>query len=222
MYEIRMARPKKTDPRPKPDLHPLNRWVVHALASSKMSNTKLARKLGIDQSRVAEMKSGKRRVKAEEIPIIARETGVSLPEEFKDQGSPGSERDTPQMIDVPIVSTVSAGALMQPDITDEQIGVIRIGELDPRGDWLAMRVEGDSMDRISPPGSIILVNRKEKRLVPNGCYVVSDGDDGVTYKRFRPNPDRLEPVSTNPAHEPMFYEQEPTIIGRVRKTILDM
>lgn len=33
---------------------------------------------------------------------------------------------------------------------------------------------------------------------------------------------RFEPVSTNPAHEPIFYEEEPKIIGRVRKTILDM
>lgn len=123
---------------------------------------------------------------------------------------------------IPVVAWVSAGALAHPDVSAEQIASIKVSDLDPKGDWIAMRVHGDSMDRISPPDSIILVNRKEKRLVPNGCYIVSDGDDGVTYKRFRPNPNRMEPVSTNPVHEPMFFEHEPRVIGRVRKTILDM
>lgn len=133
-----------------------------------------------------------------------------------------SEPAATKFIDVPIVAPVSAGVLMSPGVTDEKIGTVSLGGLDPRGDWIAMKVEGDSMDRISPPGSVILINRKERRLVPNGCFVVSDGEDGVTYKRFRPSPDRLEPVSTNPSHEPVFYENEPTVIGRVRKTILDM
>lgn len=43
---------------------------------------------------------------------------------------------------VPIVSWVSAGALSKPDVSDEQIGVVRIGDLDPRGDWLALKVDG--------------------------------------------------------------------------------
>lgn len=78
------------------------------------------------------------------------------------------------------------------------------------------------MDRISPPDSMIIVNRRDKRLVANACYVIADGDGGATYKRYRPDPMRFEPVSTNPAHEPMFPDHEPTIIGRVRRTILDM
>lgn len=220
MYENRMGRPKKSETRPKPKLEPLNQWVVDALAFSRMTNTALAEMLGIDQSRVAEMKTGKRRVQADEIPVIARVTGLALPPDF---GAPPLEaHDVRHPLTVPIVSAVSAGALKKPDVSDEQIGIIRVADIDPKGDWIALRVTGDSMDRISPPDSVILVNRKERRLVPNACYVVSDGDDGVTYKRFRPNPDRLEPVSTNPSHEPMFFEQEPAIIGRVRKTILDM
>ncbi|MEN9393696.1 MAG: hypothetical protein RLZZ104_2039 [Pseudomonadota bacterium] len=143
-------------------------------------------------------------------------TSGKEPKERPSQQSPG------QIVDVPILSWVSAGALTKPDVSADQIGVYRAGDLDPRGDWIALRVDGDSMDRISPPGSVILVNRKEKQLIPNACYVVADGDHQVTYKRFRPNPHRLEPVSTNPAHEPIFYDHEPLIIGRVRKTLLDM
>lgn len=122
---------------------------------------------------------------------------------------------------VPIISWISAG---KADRSDDQdiLGEISAPDLDPRGHWIALRVEGDSMDRISPPGSIIFVNTKDKVLVPNGCYVITDNDENGTYKRFRPNPERFEPVSTNPRHEPIFVENTPRIIGRVRKTILDM
>ncbi len=125
-------------------------------------------------------------------------------------------------LDVPILNWVSAGKLTRVFEPDDLMGSVKVGDLNPKGDWIALQVEGDSMDRISPPGSVILVNRKEKRLAPNACYVIADGDDQVTYKRWRPNPKRFEPVSTNPVHEPIFYEEEPKIIGRVRKTILDM
>lgn len=216
MYEIRMGRPKKTEQRPKPKLEPFNQLVVDALTFSKVTNTELAKHLRIDQSRVAEMKSGKRKVKAEEIPVIARVTGLPPPAELV-----SDEPDNPKAVRIPVVSWVSAGALMNPD-SQEIIGTELFAGLDPRGDWIALRVKGDSMDRISPPDSVILVNRKDKKLVPNACYVVSDGDDGVTYKRYRPNPNRMEPVSTNPAHEPMFFRDEPRIIGRVMKTILDL
>ena len=156
------------------------------------SQAKLGKAAGGSQQLVGHLESGAVR-STTLIYKIADVLGV--PPHLIDPEIPSNEGS--QLV-IPIVSNVSAG------------------------DWLAMRVDGDSMDRVSPPGSIILVNRKEKRLVPNACYVFSNGDDGVTYKRFRPNPDRLEPVSTNPNHEPIFFEHEPTVIGRVRKTILDM
>lgn len=121
---------------------------------------------------------------------------------------------------VPLISWVSAGGLHLDTIGQDIIGERLEGGLDPRGDWVALRVEGDSMDRISPPGSIIFVDRADRQLVPNACYVIADEDGGTTYKRFRPNPMRFEPVSTNPVHEPLFLAREPEIFGRVKKTIL--
>ena len=123
---------------------------------------------------------------------------------------------------VSIVSWVSAGRLMGNDIGDIEIGRIAVSGLDSRGDWIALRVTGDSMDRISPPDSVIFINRKDKKLVPNACYVIATLDGETTYKRFRPGPPpRFEPVSTNPEHEPIFFDQEPEIVGRVRASILD-
>lgn len=126
----------------------------------------------------------------------------------------------PVAIDVPLLAMVSAGRLMQDDVRDEARDVLHVGDLPP-GDWIALEVDGTSMDRISPPGSRILVNRKDKRLVPNACYVIDDGEGNATYKRYRPDPDRFEPVSTF-EHETLFPENEPTVVGRVRFSILPM
>ena len=79
------------------------------------------------------------------------------------------------------------------------------------------------MNRISPHDSVIFVNRRERQLVPNACYIIGDGNGGATYKRYRP-PNIWEPVSTNPAHKPIVLApgEDPDIIGRVRKTVLTM
>lgn len=119
-----------------------------------------------------------------------------------------------EVIEVPLITWISAGGMTRDDIAQEAIGTIAVCDL-PQGDWFALTVRGDSMDRISPPDSVIFVNRKDKQLVANACYVIDDGEGNATYKRFRPNPMRFEPVSTNPTHEPIFPDNEPTIVGRV-------
>jgi SOS-response transcriptional repressor LexA len=123
---------------------------------------------------------------------------------------------------VPLISWVHAGQLELDTYAQDLLGEIDQAGLDPAGDWVAMRVVGDSMDRISPPDSIIFVDRNDKKLVPNGLYILYDGDEGSSYKRYRPNPTRFEPVSTNPSHEPLFLDREPVVFGRVKKTVLDL
>lgn len=131
------------------------------------------------------------------------------------EGSPGSAQL------VPLLGNISAGAMLRDDIMDEALGTIEVSDL-PDGDWIALRVDGDSMDRISPPGSIIFVDRKDRNLAPNGLYVIDDGEGHATYKRYRTGPPpRFEPVSVNTSIEPIFFENEPTIVGRVRRSLID-
>lgn len=119
-----------------------------------------------------------------------------------------------------LISWVSAGRPARGEDQDEDLGSVLIGGL-PKGDWIALTVQGDSMDRISPPDSIIFINRNDRKLVPNALYVIADADGNATYKRYRSPPPRFEAVSTNPNIEPIYFDQEPTVIGRVRRTILD-
>jgi len=79
------------------------------------------------------------------------------------------------------------------------------------------------MDRWSPPGSIIIVNRVDKDLVTGKSYVFSIRGE-TTYKRWQPEPPRLEPYSTNPAHQAIFLKRKNDldVIGRVWRTVLDL
>lgn len=124
---------------------------------------------------------------------------------------------------VPLISWVSAGKLLAPEAVDDinNARQITIGDL-PAGDWIALEVVGSSMDRISPPGSIIVVNRRDRRLVPNACYVIQLDGGEATYKRYRPDPERFEPVSTDPSHDTLFPAGPVAVIGRVRRSMIDM
>ncbi len=124
---------------------------------------------------------------------------------------------------IPLISWVSAGELSHQDSIEDFSFYPTVSASDlPEGDWIALRVDGPSMNKISPPDSIILVNRADKRLVTNGCYVIADETGQATYKRYRPNDD--------PPFQPASYKDIPapklegaiTIIGRVKRSIIDM
>ena len=93
---------------------------------------------------------------------------------FNDTGAPIL---TPALvtIDVPIVSWVSAGEFGSQDTVVNLSDYPTIPATDlEEGEWIALRVDGPSMNKISPPDSIIFVNLRDKRLVTNGCYVIAD------------------------------------------------
>lgn len=187
--------------------------------------TAVANKLRISVNTYKAHEQGRNGFGTVDAQEYAKLFGVSLRWLAFGVGMPDSQDDTEGVVAAPLISWVSAGALLTPDapIEDEDAPIMLEQGLDPTGDWIALRVDGDSMNRISPHDSIIFVNRKDRRLVANACYVIGDGEGGATYKRFRP-PATWEPVSTNPAHKPFILNpgSEPDIIGRVRKTVLSM
>lgn len=135
-----------------------------------------------------------------------------------------SDSDAPATVtDAPLVSWISAGEL------SDQIPITELGDLPtvsavdlPDGEWFALRVENNSMNKISPPESIIFVNRRDRRLVANACYVIADEQGRATYKRYRPNAKpQFQPVSYEDVDAPKL-EGAITVIGRVRRSMIDM
>lgn len=192
-------------------------WVQLVLAKTGWGQADLAREINkllpeeIDRSKVNKIVLGKRDLSAVEMLAIEEASGIPAPTKAAAAG-------------VPLISWVSAGKLSVPDTPldpDELQKMIWASDLDGKGDWIALKVVGDSMDKISPPDSIILVNRADKRLVSNACYVIVTEEGGeATYKRYRDG--RWGPASMNKRHKLLPKGRDPRVIGRVRKSILSM
>lgn len=126
--------------------------------------------------------------------------------------------------EVPILSWVAASAF-----ADATLGInlptdgptVEATNL-PAGEYIALRVEGDSMNKIAVHGSLIIVRINDKQLVDRGFYVFGSVD-GTTFKRYRDNdgPARLEPYSTS-EHATIFPEGPVEVIGRVFRVITDL
>lgn len=128
---------------------------------------------------------------------------------------------------IPLLDTVTAGKLKTPSsqIPVEDVPLLAFADLG-RGDYFALKIEddADSMDRISPPGSILVVNKADRELRSGRCYIFSiDGE--TTYKMWQDgDPSYLAPFSTNPIHKPIFVKRKRDfdVIGRVKRTVLDL
>ncbi|MCM2293063.1 LexA family transcriptional regulator [Allorhizobium sp. BGMRC 0089] len=131
-------------------------------------------------------------------------------------------------IDVPLVSMVSATNLRDQDGVSEHeiIRRIKVGEL-PKGDWVALQVEGDSMNRIAPDGAIILVDRSDDVLLDGRYYVFVLDGGAATFKMYRRAsngyPNRMVPYSTNPDHMAIPADRDDLyVFGRVKRIIQDV
>ena len=126
---------------------------------------------------------------------------------------------------IPLVSWVAASAFSDPGVsaaTAEEWPTVEVADLPP-GEYMALTVEGDSMNRIAVHHSRIIIRLTDRHLVDRGFYVFAN-EEGTTFKRYRGNdgPPRLEPYSTNSGHETIFPTGEVRVIGRVVRVITDL
>jgi SOS-response transcriptional repressor LexA len=138
----------------------------------------------------------------------------------------GDEAETDRSdVDVPLLSLISAGHLRAgPTIMPEDVEKwIRVADL-PRGDWVAFRVEGDSMNLVAPEGSVILVDRSDRKLINDRYYVFLLDAGEATFKQYRRGPkEHLRPVTTNFDHSSIPVDgHELYVFGRARRVIHDL
>jgi len=149
---------------------------------------------------------------------IARGLNWSLEELLELPGYRNVSRVEQSVFDVPMISWVAAGAL------EETADPYELGDASEfiavshkRSTLIALRVEGSSMNRIAPDGSIIIVDYADKILVSGQYYVVKLNGQ-ATFKRYRADPNRLEPDSTE-SFETVFVRGETEVVGRVIQVI---
>ena len=149
---------------------------------------------------------------------IARGLEWSLEELLELPSSTSASHTTTPIHEVPLVSWVRAGALSEttdPYAVGDAEDFIAVAN--NRNTLIALRVVGTSMNRIAPEGSVIIVDFGDKSLV-SGRYYILKYDGEATFKRYRADPARLEPDSTD-SHETIFIDRETEIVGRVIQVI---
>lgn len=127
-------------------------------------------------------------------------------------GAVPTGRPGPSMRTLPIIGEVAAGnwreAVQHPDgVLPSPFG----GE-----NAFVLSIKGDSMDRITPANSLVIVDPDQPELHDGVLYVIMNSEGETTYKQYRANPARLEPVSTNEDHKPIQLGRSPfEVVGRV-------
>ncbi|WP_315759338.1 S24 family peptidase [Bradyrhizobium sp. SZCCHNRI2007] len=179
---------------------------------------------GLERNYIQDFLKGKKRsFSAAKLPLVAQALGWTVTEL---QGTPPrrSSGATPRITMVPLLDRVTAGRLRSPasQIPVEDVPLLAFADLG-RGEFFALEVDGDSMDRYSPEGSIIIVNKAERDLVNGRCYVFSLHGE-TTYKMWQNGEvPYLAPHSTNSANKPIFFKKRDLeVIGRVKRTLLNL
>lgn len=179
--------------------------LLRRLDSKRTTGAGIAKLLGIPPSRITEIKKGVRRIQQNEMPILAEFFGMGAVE--------ASETET-NVVWVPVIGIAAAGAWREAI----EVPMFLVPRIVKPGcnQAFAVQVDGDSMDQILPERSYAVIDPDQKELLNNRVYLIQNGGGETTIKRFRTEPARFEPVSTNPAHNIIHIgEHEISVLGRV-------
>lgn len=154
---------------------------------------------------IAKLERSMRSLSFDWLEKIAKALGVASEDLISDAGVP-----RPRM--VPMLGKIPAGGWQE--ALQDPIGHVMAPGGGPN--VFGLRPEGDSMDLVIMPGAYVLVDPDETDLADGRIYAVRNGAGDATLKMYRSTPPRLEPRSSNPAHQPIMFGKEPfTVIGRV-------
>lgn len=180
-------------------------WVKRRMREKNLKQVDLANLLDLAPNKISKAFSGERQFKAHEIDKLRS---------YLAEGAPPPIEGALAVRYIPLVGSVPGGnwreAVQQP------LGSIPVPDADLPADAIALRVEGDSMDKIVPDGATVIFSPGDKALYADNYYVVINGEGETTFKQYQTDPARLVPCSTNPRHKDIIIGEGPfEIVGRV-------
>jgi transcriptional regulator with XRE-family HTH domain len=180
-----------------------------------LTQEKLADMLDVAQGIVSAWENGKMIPSVKRVPQLAKILDCSEAEiwGYELSGRP-----------IPILSWVSAGHMVSCDAFNgssqqENMGTL-LFEGRPNGKF-ALQVQGNSMNRMAPEGSLIVVDGINRDLIDGKPYIFCNVSNAeTTFKLYKKDPTRLEPFSTEDGYETIKItsprnNDEWQVIGRV-------
>lgn len=173
--------------------------VKQRMIENNVTQTQVARALGLNQSAVSNLLAGRRQVKVHEAVAIYRYLRIET--------SPG-------VVFVPIIGISSAGNWRE--AIELPRGALPIPTDLAGTRAFAVEISGDSMDLLVPEGAFVVVDPDQTQLFNDKVYLIDNGENETQVKLYRSNPARFEPASRNETHSTIFVGNDSvTVIGRV-------
>jgi len=191
--------------------------VRQMMKARRISQTSLATALGLPgQSAVSALLAGKRRVTVDEAAAIYALLGLDRPS-AEPPSAPPSARAGKPLQDYGVVPVIGiAGAGRWREAVEVPRGYMPVPAALAGTTVFGIEVSGDSMDLLIEDGGLILVDAGQKELTPGGVYLIANSGAEATVKRYRRDPARFEPCSTNPAHQPFLVSEDDfSVLGKV-------
>lgn len=181
---------------------------IRALRLEKgLTQSQLADRMGVHFTTIAKLERSMRRLSVEWIVKIADALGVD-PKALVGWG--GAER--PEVRSIPLAGKIAAGNWRE--AIQDPTGWVCTTQGGPN--TFALDPDGDSMNKVVPPGAHVVIDPDDFELRDGRYYAVMNDEGETTFKQYRAEPPRLEPCSTNPEHEAILLGRRPfTVIGRV-------
>lgn len=183
-----------------------------------LSQSDLAKKLGVSTSTISMYEVGKRE------PDF--ETEEKIADFFNTDLNILRGRDTelicsPGAVVIPVLGRVAAGipmAAAEYIIDTEEISQAMAAD----GEYFGLQVKGDSMEPKISNGDVVIVRKQSDADDGDLVIALVNGDDAVV-KRLKKYKDGIALISNNPAYEPMYFsnseiDSKPVeIIGKVKE-----
>lgn len=164
-----------------------------------ITQTSLAKELGLNQSAVSNLLRGNRQVKVHEAAAIEKFLGL-VP--------------TPLVAFVPVIGISSAGNWREAVEMPRRTIPVPPGLAGPRA--FAVEYDGDSMDQVLHEGASVVVDPDQTQLYNGKVYMIANAEHETQIKVYQSNPARFEPRSSNDTHQVIYMGEEPIrVIGRV-------
>lgn len=191
-----------------------------------MKQIELCNILGISQGALSGWENGRYEPDIKSLSKMAELFDITVDEllgrevSFPDKGNHPRKSG----IRIPVYGDTAAGipilAIEDYDSDDPDDWEEITEEMARSGDYIALRIKGDSMEPRMKTGDIVIV-RLQPNIETGELAIVRINGDSATCKKIKKSPEGLWLISFNPNYEPMFYspkdiEELPvTIIGKV-------
>lgn len=179
-----------------------------------LTQTEVARAIGLTQNGYSYWENGKAKIDREQILKLAALFEVSV-----DYLLGNTETPTSDGVKIPVLGDVAAGIPIEA-VTD----ILDYEEIDAAlartGEFFGLRIKGASMEPRMREGDVVIVRQQNIADTGDTVVVLVNGDS-ATVKKIKIGPDGITLLPTNPAYDPMFYsaaevESLPVrVIGRV-------